>query len=304
MTNFKRSVSDFLAFQNQWNSNPFLHRIDEELISVGKALLTFRNNNVTVYYKGRQLCTMPRRTNGQNVSAYVPTIYNYYLPFVRSKVSEKTIKKENYDESKYIQQVRFFSFSDVIPEILENMDKEKDPESYQISNFYKFSPMVYGNDSEIILLDIEAAFSATGEKTNRIDMVLYHTIERRLIFVEVKRLSDKRLYSQNNNPAEILKQLSEYRTLLNVNRSTVIKQYNNVINYYNQLSEKQIPTMNEESELLLGLLVVECNKNTESTAGYQKLCDSVRDAGFKMHIYGETRNVTKGTLRSLYNTFK
>lgn len=315
-SNFNRYLKDVSALKNRLEEDTFLKNVNDTLIQTGKALLTFRNGNATIYYEGRQLCNMPYKSGMTSDSAYLPAIYNHYLPVVRSKTLTGDIKKQNLTEVDYQKNTNSIcNFSSQLAEILDNMDKERDDEAYQVSGFYKFSPMLRKNCSTVVLLDIEAAFAQTGQKTDRIDMVLYNVIEKQLIFVEIKRLSDSRLYEdpKTNEPAEILEQLARYRDRLSNEKNTVIEAYNRVIEYYNELSDSdyKIPVMDTDSaaDPLLGLMVVECT-NTEryhperASVQFQSLCEELKKNNFKMYTYGSLKNATPGTLLDIYNMFR
>ena len=301
-SNFARYMKDISELKTQITQNSFLKKVNDTLIQTGKALLTFRNDTATIYYEGRQLCTMPFKGPGKLSSPYTPTIYNYYLPLIRSQILAGDTKKENYSETTYQTKTNgYCSFTSVLPEILDNMDKERDDEAYQVSGLYKFSPVVEKNHSTVIFLDIEAAFSQTGKKTDRIDLVLYNTAEKQLIFVEVKRLSDSRLYpdAKTGEPAEIFKQLSGYRKRLSDEKEIIIQAYNKVIEYYNELSEstEKIPLMDTDHapDPLLGLLVVECTnteryQRDEAAEKFKELCSIIEKNNFKMYTYGNIKN--------------
>ena len=245
MTKFIREIKDFDKLKDKLENDPFLIKVNKELIQKGKILLTFRNNNSTMYYKGRQFCNM-RRSNKDasgNIVSYSPEINNLFLPVMRSNVLEKG-KREIIGEDVYLRKTSgICSFSSVLSEILDNMDKEKDEEAFQVSNMYRFSPMVQNNSSTVILLDIEAAFAETKIDRDRIDVVLYNIDEKQLIFVEVKRRSDGRLYPNPTTKAraEIFGQMESYREIIKINKDIIVKQYNKVIDYYNILANKTQP---------------------------------------------------------------
>ena len=221
---FAREIKNIDELKTRIENDKFLSTVNSELIQKEKAeaLLTFRNNNATIYYKGRRLCNMPlKATDGDNIlPAYSPTIFNIFLPVLRSDTLRKS-KKRPYYEAQYIRATNnTCDFTSMLPEILDNLEKEEAPEALSVSSFYKFSPMVNSNNSKVILLDIEAEFAERNPDTkkieaNRIDVVLYNTETRKLIFVEVKRVSDARLYPQNSQKAEIMKQMRSYREILN-----------------------------------------------------------------------------------------
>lgn len=307
-SNFMREIKDFPELEKQLKDNAFLQILDSALLQTGRALLTFRKNAATIYYKGRQLCTMQHKL--KNEPMYAPTIYNHYLPIIRTETLNKNKAKTNYSETQYLSENKGnHTFVSVLPEILDNLEKEVDDEAYQVSAFYRFSPLIKQYNTTVVLLDIEAAFAETGEKTDRIDMVLYHTVKRQLIFVEVKRLSDKRLYVQpGSGEPEIIEQMKRYKKRITDEKDKIKAQYDRVIENYNQLSGKNLQPIGD-GEYLLGLLVVECSEvecfeRIRASAAFQDLCTSLEANDIKMHTYGQTKNATPGTLLSIYNTFK
>ena len=203
------------------------------------------------------------------------------------------------------------TFEDVLHEILDNLKKEKSPESLQASRFYRFSPLNRLEEHEIILLDVEAAFSHSGETTDRIDLVFYHTIERRLMFIEVKRLSDSRLYPKNGVqkqglPAEVIAQLTRYKKRLDLESRQIREQYNNAINYYNTLSGKCLSPIDPDSPPLLGLLLVEFTCSAKDRSNKKYVQAQITDNGFKMYAIGNTANTTQDdrTIAAIYKSLK
>ena len=295
MSGFVREINDFNALKRMMDENSFLYKINNELVKNGKAFLALRNNEITIYYNGNQLC------NAANNNGYLPTVYNHYLPFIRSKSLLGKIKKENYSESKWreIIKVSNANYEDIFEEILDNIEKEKTPESLQVSRLYAFSPLNENNDSKIILIDVEAAFAEAGEKTDRIDMVFYNIEDRRLLFVEVKRLSDNRLYPQKNccTDPEIIEQLNRYNNRLKTEKDQINDQYNKVINFFNNISGRTIPTI--EKEPLLGLLLVEYHR--EDIKRKNSVVKMVKEKGYKVYSIGDTANIaSENTLEAIY----
>lgn len=304
MSNFTREISNLGMLKNILNTNGFLRKVNNELIQNGRAFLAFRNDEATIYYNGNQLCNLSA-SNG-----YAPTIYNHYLPITRSRTLAGLQQKEAYSAEKWRGHIgqAGLSFEDVIYEILDNLKKEESPESLQASRFYRFSPLNQSESHEIVLLDIEAAFSYTGEKTDRIDLVFYHTVERRLMFVEVKRLSDSRLYEKTDahgkiiKQAEVIDQLSRYQKRLGDEVQNTNEQYNNVINYYNAFSGKNLPFIIQDSKPLLGLLLVEFSRSDLKVKG--EVQDLVKKNKLKMYAIGNTSNLTDSTLTAIYKSLK
>ena len=121
MSNFTREIKDIGALKQQLLSNGFLKKVNAEMIQTGKVLLAFRNNNATLYYLGRQLCKLDHKYKDENnnTQTYGPTIYNHYLPVVRSDTLLGKQRK-NWHETAYAQKTGGCNFSTVLPEILDN----------------------------------------------------------------------------------------------------------------------------------------------------------------------------------------
>lgn len=303
MSNFTRIITDYAAFRQCMDTNQFLQKAKEELIQTGRAFLAFRNDNATIYYNGSQLCSL-YASNG-----YEPSIYDHYLPLVRSQTLRNELKKENYTEDMWRKKcgLREETFTDVFEEILDNIEKEQSPESVQASRFYQFSPLNPLADRDIVLLDVEAAFSFTGVKTDRIDLVFYHTKEKRLMFIEVKRLSDSRLYPnprRNAQEPEVVEQLGRYRDRLNKEKQDINEQYNNVVSYYNTLSGENLPAIPGDSVPVLGLLLVEFTLSAKDRENKKSVLSMLKEKKFGSYAVGDTSSVKASTLKAMYKAIK
>ena len=306
MSNFTRIITDFSALNDRIKTNYFLNKVNEELIRVGRAFLAIRNDEATVYYNGNQLCNLIA-ANG-----YLPLVYNHYLPVIRSQTLRKALRKESFSEDEWLRATNLgsASFASVYDEILDNIKKEESPESLQVSRFYRFSPLNLEEEHKIVLLDVEAAFSYTGEKTDRIDLVFYHTTKRRLMFVEVKRLSDDRLrpkVDSNGNKtaeAEVIDQLTRYNNRCKGEAHEINAEYNKVISYYNALAGKNMALIDENSEPLLGLLIVEFTRSAKDQEAKKRVQAMLKDNNFKCYAVGNTSSVTPSTLTAIYNAIK
>ena len=85
------------------------------------------------------------------------------------------------------------------------------------------------------------------------------------MFVEVKRLSDSRLYIKSGTKgaveAEVIGQLKSYKDRLDKKFQQINSQYSNVVDYYNALSGGNIPRIIPNSKPLFGLLLVEFSRS-------------------------------------------
>ena len=304
---FKRNI-DIKELNEMLNNNDFLKHLNQQYVKKGKVLLTFRNDEATMYYKGNQLCIMKKSKESQEVEKYEPTIYSKYLPFSRSKaLSNKNVG--NYTEKEWQENENTkYMWEDVLPEILDNIDKETLPEKMEVSWLYNFSPLVCPK-SKVVLLDIEPQFQGLSARegtktlTDRIDVVLYHTEEKRLIFLEVKRLSDDRLRKMKGNQAEIISQLKEYSDVLNDTGyiKNFNEEYTKVIEYYHELNNK-FPQSTIENPPLLGLLIVEFGD--DELDELQKITKDIESKGYVVCSRGTIKKAGEGTLEKWYNRIK
>ena len=299
MSNFTRKIGDMKALQKQLTTDGFLQAINRELIQTGRAFLAFRNDAATIYYNGNQLCNL----SGSH--GYETMVYNHYLPITRSHTLSSHQKNAPYTIGQWRENIgsKELSFESVIKEILDNLEKECSPESLQASRFYRFSPLNKQTAHEIVLLDIEAAFSSSDEKTDRIDLVFYHRKDRRLMFVEVKRLSDPRLDPKGKESADVIDQLTRYQRRLKTEEQQITSQYNNTIDYYNTLSKGNLPHVSPALPPLLGLLLVEFNRSAINQKN--EVQEMIKNNDFKSYAIGDTSNVTEvSTIAAIYKALK
>ena len=211
MSNFTRKINNVENLISKFEENDFLKEAKKRIISK-EVMLTFRNKEATLYYQGRQLCNMKENNN------FEPLVYGKFLPIIRSIESdnEKCYSENEYREklSEKLQCNAKIKFTDVLPEIFDYLDFEKGKEAEFAAKLYEFSPF---NADKIILLDIEAVFAESDESTDRIDLVFYHTEEKRLLFIELKRLNDDRIKNM-----EVIEQMKRYKTRIENEKDLII----------------------------------------------------------------------------------
>ena len=304
MTNFTRKITDITALKSKWDAQDgILCKIKKHIVDNGDTLLTFRDEQATVYYNGNQLCNM-------TFPDFEPTISELFLPLLRSNILENRLSKNN-SKYKYITEQEWkdradlketsYTFADVLTEIQSNIKAHETPESFLVSKLYKYSPLNPKNDSPIILLDIEAAFAASEEKENRIDLVFYHKEEKRLLFIEAKGMWDNRLFDNKNNTPEIISQMTNYKKLLNdpEEKGNLKCQYNNVINNYNILGNLNIPFIGD-NDPILGLLIFGFDAADKKSAKMKEMISNLNSYQIKFYCVGDTKNITNNTLKAFY----
>lgn len=87
-----------------------------------------------------------------------------------------------------------------------------------------------------VILDQEVEFAEPGEKPDRIDLCWFDTGGKTLVFVEVKRVEDRRLFAiAGNGPPKVLAQLRRYQDRLSRHRGEVLEAYRRVVDLKRQL---------------------------------------------------------------------
>ncbi len=288
----KRNI-DISKFATQVKANPFHSRVYQEYIGNGQVFLAFRNNEATFYYHGKQLC------NIKDSKDFAPTINRAFLPLrTIIDVSEQYISEKEWRDRTTLA----LGYSDILGEILENIEHRQDPESLQVSCLYKFSPLCHICPSDIILLDIEASFAESGNpERDRIDVVMYDKIQRQLVFAEIKRLLDVRLQKGGHLQKKIIIQMERYRNILDKEKSAIIEQYNKVIEYYSQLSQITIPLIDSEKEILLGLWIAE---HTQNDSNLIKELRKQVDSKFPVANIGQMSSLTAASLVKVCKIFR
>lgn len=284
MSNFTRKIINVENLISKFEENDFLKEAKKRIIS-NEVMLTFRNKEATLYFKGRKLCNMKENNN------FEPLVYGKFLPIIRSIESDN---KKCYSENEYreklnekIQCNAKIKFTDVLPEIYDYLDFKSNKEASFAAELYKFSPF---NTDKIILLDIEAAFAESGESTDRIDLVFYHTEEKRLLFIELKRLNDDRI-----NNREVIEQMKRYKTRITNEKDLINQQYNNVIDYFNKFCNKNIPHI-ENKTPLLALLVTEYDKVEERSEKMKSIKQLCEENNIVFLSIGKTEKASENTL--------
>jgi len=97
------------------------------------------------------------------------------------------------------------------------------------------------------LLDAEIAFTGAGDTddpeeaedpsplSTRIDLVNYDKNRKMLVFVELKQIFDKRLYSDSKGFKEVNKQIAKYTAFAKTHDGEIVEAYNNAIDVKKKL---------------------------------------------------------------------
>jgi hypothetical protein len=147
-------------------------------------------------------------------------------------------------------------------------------------------------DARYCLVDIEIAFKAvkdtegtdSDKKIDRIDILLYDTEARQLLFCEAKRYSNSEIQSKDGGIPKVIHQLESYNRQIAANKENILKQYISRFEEYNTLMGTALkPPTSIYPEC--GLLIFGYNEAQEKVA--QGLLDSGgRFFGHKCRVIG------------------
>lgn len=288
---FNRDYSDIQieSVKEEIASDGYIRKLYGDMTR-GNVLLTLRpNKKCSFYLKGRNICDL---MEGHDYKAVVDSLYLPIAKSMRNRFSEGLSEKMWQD----LCNLNGHTFAECYEEIEDNAIMKADAEAAQVAGLYQFSPFAT-NDSDIILLDIESKFSYSNSDINdkRIDVVLYHVRNRQLIFIEVKRLADDRLQKKGELQQEIVHQMDGYKELIDNEQHEIIQEFNKTIRALNGIGGYSIPEIDENKDILLGLLITEY-KNTDV-----KVVNSLtKSIAYPVVAIGNVANSKKETIDEWY----
>lgn len=166
------------------------------------------------------------------------------------------------------------------------------PEALQRMPMIKnFSYANKKNTSPFVVLDVEFGFlGRAGDKSN-VDITLYNKQTREIRFVEVKRLGDDRLKTN-----EINAQIKKYADATRNNRDEILAFYTDYIAAANKMFGLNIPAPTEVCEKI-GLLICEFD-GVHRDEILRKSNPSYRACGAAIREKGDTETLTERTMDS------
>ncbi len=211
---FRRSLPDPLI--NALASNPFWANV----IADRQLAPEIRDGHVTVYFRGGALFQRLHLEGAMLVAEVHPK----YIPVRAMKPSVRLTWGES-----------GFGFSgDVspLPLGLAPADVLADYKAEMAQVLVEFPEAAIVQRiierTENTILDQEIAFQESGSPRDKIDLCHFDQGLQKLVFVEVKRRDDTRLFKPDGAP-EVLEQLAAYARRLETNRATVLDAYRIVV---------------------------------------------------------------------------
>lgn len=202
------ALIDILVGHPFWTSLIADHQLAPEI----------RDGHITVYYRGGALLKS-LRLEGQSL---VADVHPKYVPVQASKSSVRlTWRDSGFAFAEQVEAMPLGSAStDVLAAYKNEMAKVNRPEAGIVQQIIE--------RPENIILDQEVAFQESGAPRDKIDLCHYEAGLQKLVFVEVKRVDDPRLFKPGTRP-EVLDQLAAYNQRLESNREAVLDAYRTVV---------------------------------------------------------------------------
>ena len=222
-----------------------------------------RKEEMHFYHKGGRLFGFDNRGFRTNVK------YTLVLP--AGSKSKGDIFKKDLAEIQTIE-----SFTENYDGMKSLVDRYSKSESNEVSKLYEKWSYRKWSSGDIVVLDIEASFSADGQEVgedeedrsqDRIDLVLFDPLgedasgeKPELLFVEVKLFSNPeiRVKSDRAKPEEgpeVVGQINRYRNQLETRKVEILKAYEEYIREVNKLFGLELPQPKEVIPNVLLLIV-------------------------------------------------
>jgi hypothetical protein len=172
-----------------------------------------RDGHLTVYYRGGALLQALRLEAG----ALVAEVHPKYVPVAASADPVRLV--ETAAGLSFASRPEAWPLGHAEPDVL-SAYKERMAQVLLTFPEGEVIQSIVGR-AENQVLDQEIAFQAPGEKRDKIDICHYDTAIRKIVFVEVKRVDDARLFKPEGRP-EVLDQLAAYGRRIVGNRSELL----------------------------------------------------------------------------------
>ena len=254
MATFQRNLS--IEMMQALQADPlFQNRLLPDILQEDHEVFpAIRNNEISFYYKGRNLFKYNGKFSTHRKFGAVPEGAKTGYIF-QEDLGNFTVKS---------------SFCDAYEDIKSQCALYQEKESNGVSALYAYSGADRCRHSPVVLLDIEVSLSGggsdeetlenTGHTVDRIDILLFDTASRQLCFCEAKHFSNGELWSQPGTKPAVCEQIASYCDTIAKNYDTILSQYQNYVRCFNQLFQVELP-LPEKIFPKAGLLIFGFDKN-------------------------------------------
>lgn len=233
-------------FVRRFNENLIKQLLEEDLyqqrlakdVEKGNVFPAIRKNSIGFYYCGGNLFSF----NGKfQTHLKYASVLNY---------------DKNYITEPDLHIVKpIATFAEGYDRIKENCSLYSGVETASVANIYSKNSYVC-SPKDTVVLDIEISFGSEDEdrNQNRIDMLLYNKIEKRLRFYEAKHFTNKEIWSQVGKKPKVVKQIERYNRQIQKDQDHILQGYKDYVDIVNELFNLNMSTptaMDSEVVLLI-----------------------------------------------------
>lgn len=188
-----------------------------------------RDDSVTVYYRGGALLRNLKVLNGTLLAAVHPK----FVPMPNVETRTYVRLSGTADQGlAFLDPIAPLSIGAAEASVLEAYKDVMDQVLHSFPEGRIVQAICTRRESQIV--DQEIAFQESDESRDKIDLCHFDDELRKLVFVEVKRIDDRRLFCPENRP-EIIDQLQAYCDRLRSNRDVILTLYRQVVGWKREL---------------------------------------------------------------------
>lgn len=250
-----------------------------------------RDNSITVYYKSGALLRNLGLTKGHLTASVV----DRYVPFASSGDSV-TLVEDDKGHLVFDRPPQAMPLADGTEDVLTSYKLRMD----RIRGSGKEGDIVQAICSRAAnaVVDQEITFQEAGGPRDKIDMCCFDTERRSFVFVEVKRVDDKRLLPDfgSDAPPEVLRQLRSYGDRVSSQRDALLDTYNRVValkrelglgNRLENIPTDSVKSLEEKPILVIGHCTLEIVESIlNGTDGWGPLRAGIEEVASALILVG------------------
>ncbi len=185
-----------------------------------------RNDKLTVYYGGQAFLGEIKLEKG----SLVAKTNIKFVPTIKEDAAELTlVEQPNGSGLRFKNGIRPLEIGIASESICQGyknrIEKEWGPESKLVRNICR-----HGGHKSNQILDQEVVFQTTDDPRNKIDICHFDFSVNAIVFAEIKRVNDGRLFlSSRNDEPEVISQLRYYGQQINKYKKELVSVYKNVL---------------------------------------------------------------------------
>ena len=266
--------------QNFKNESLF-SRIKKECESGDIFLSPRQGERITIYYKGGRFLQYDK--DGFSITEKYFSL-------------NKTIKDN--DNKITVDKIVNFNFTKkYFEEYYEGIKEKcalynKNSEAHGVSCFYKYN---YLTNNDIVLLDIEYSNeTVSGEKSDRIDIVLYNKKSQTLQLIEAKKFNNPELHNHS-----IIKQVSRYNKQIAANKNIILDYYQKFVETINYIFDINLPKP-ENINNNVSVYFFDFDSDDKKSKKYKHIINNLKKHYVNYYVRGHAENIEYKNLQKFF----